>query len=129
MRPGLIDVLLSEIDKDPGALDVVAERLAPLVAARLSQTQPATTDRWLDTRQAAEYLGLTYNALRKYTAERTVPFEQDTPGGKCWFKCSDLDAWRRGQWRPFGSDDGSNGSHNTARNTRARTRLRPVNTG
>lgn len=108
----MVDVLLSELERDPGALEALAERLAPLVAVR-QPTEPQP-DGWIDTKAAAEYLGLTYNALRKHTAERTIPFEQDTPGGKCWFKRSELDAWRRGEYRDLGSVYGSTRSHRTA---------------
>lgn len=57
---------------------------------------PAVLDGWMTTAEAAVYLGLTVAALHRLTAARTVPFEQDVPGGKCWFKRSDLDDWRRG---------------------------------
>jgi hypothetical protein len=39
-------------------------------------------DGWMDTRQAAEYVALTVAALRRHTAARTIPFEQDARGGK-----------------------------------------------
>jgi excisionase family DNA binding protein len=51
----------------------------------------------MDTKQAAEYVGVTVAALHRHTAARTIPFEQDAPGGKCWFKRSELDDWRRGE--------------------------------
>jgi excisionase family DNA binding protein len=85
--------LIDSLDDD--ALEHLAERLGPrladLVAARLGRE-----DRWLSTREAAEYLGLSPNALHKLTAGREVPFAQDVAGGKCWFLRSELDAWRRG---------------------------------
>jgi excisionase family DNA binding protein len=88
----LADVLLAEFGSDPTALEALADRLAPLIAAR----QPTRAeDGWIDTRTAAEYLGLTRTSLHRLTAERAVPFEQDGPGAKCWFKRSELDAWRR----------------------------------
>jgi excisionase family DNA binding protein len=52
---------------------------------------------WLTTKQAADYLGLTTRAIHHYTAAQAIPFEQDTPGGKCWFLKSELDGWRRGE--------------------------------
>jgi excisionase family DNA binding protein len=76
----------------PGLVDLIAERAAALVTAQLGER---SDDRWLDTRGAAEYLGLTPNALHKLTAAREIPFSQDAPGGKCWFLRSELDAWRR----------------------------------
>lgn len=76
----------------PEFIDAVAER----VAALLGDQHAAQSDRWMSTKDAAVYLGLTPNALHKLTAARSIPFAQDTPGGKCWFLRSDLDAWRRG---------------------------------
>ena len=42
---------------------------------------------------------MTPNALHKLTGPGAIPFAQDTPGGKCWFLRSELDAWRRGDGR------------------------------
>jgi excisionase family DNA binding protein len=75
----------------PDELVELARRLAPYLPAPTTHLAP---DGWLTTKQAADYLGMTANALHKLTAARTIPFEQDAPGGKCWFRCSDLDAWR-----------------------------------
>ena len=72
----------------------LAELLAPYLSA---STAPAESDRWLSTREAAEYAGTTPNALHKAMAAREIHFEQDTPGGKAWFKRADIDAWRRGE--------------------------------
>ena len=77
----LIDLVLNELDDD--ALEQLAGMLAPWSARRVTATSPSI-DRWLDTRRAAEYLGITVNALHKQTAARSIPFEQDCPGGKCW---------------------------------------------
>lgn len=82
-------------------LDAVADRVAARLASRL---EPLVADRaqpagWMDSKAAAEYLGLSVNALRKLTSERSVPFSQDAPGGKCWFHASDLDEWRRANAR------------------------------
>jgi excisionase family DNA binding protein len=83
---------------DDAALERLVERLSPrlvdAVATRLGFR--GIDDRWLSTREAASYLGLTPNALHKLTAAREVPFSQDAPGGKCWFLKSELDQWRRG---------------------------------
>ncbi len=80
--------------------------LAEQVAARLANMNRAGTDEhpedgWLDTKHAASYLGLSVHALHKLTAARAVPFEQEGPGCRCWFKRSDLDAWVRAG-RPLG---------------------------
>jgi excisionase family DNA binding protein len=90
----LIDVVFNELDNE--ALD----HLAALLAPRLSQSFVSTTaqsDGWLGTQQAADYLGITRGSLHQLTAARAIPFEQQCAGGKCWFKRSELDAWRRGQ--------------------------------
>jgi excisionase family DNA binding protein len=79
-------------DLDPEDLRDLAERLAPYLPA------PTTTtgdDSWLTTAQAADYLGTTPNALHKLTASRSVPFTQDAPGGRCYFRRFDLDDWRQ----------------------------------
>ena len=78
---------------DDGALDVLAGRLAP----RLVPSEPTSaqrTDDWLDARRGAAYVGLSLNALHKLTAARTIPFHQDGPGCKLWFRRAELDAWR-----------------------------------
>lgn len=86
----LATVLLAELDD--AALDVLAERLAP----RLAGLAPAPAeDRWLTTAEAAAYIGRSITALHKSTAARAIPFSQDGPGARCYFRRSDLDAWMR----------------------------------
>ena len=80
---------------DDEALAELAIRLAPF----LPRSAPTDHDRWLSTRDAARYLSVTPNALHKLTAARAIPFEQDGPGARCWFRRSELDAWRRGELR------------------------------
>lgn len=81
---GLFDTLVAE----------VAERVAAAVVAQL--TMPTNKpDEWLDCRQAADYLGVHRDTLRKLAAERAVPAEQDGPGCKLFFRRADLDEWRR----------------------------------
>ncbi len=90
----LVAALVDALDDD--ALDVLAERLAPRLKARLAQTPNAEAgaDRWMTTTEAAVYLGMTPNAMHKLTAARALPFAQDGPGCRCYFKRSDLDRWR-----------------------------------
>jgi hypothetical protein len=78
---------------DDLALDELADRLAPKLAARLAAIEPPP-DEWLASSKAAAYLDLSVNALHKLTAARAIPFEQDGPGCKMWFRRSALDAWR-----------------------------------
>jgi excisionase family DNA binding protein len=77
------------------------ERLAELLAPRLvGQLQPAPAeDGWIDSKQAAAYLGITTSTLWKLTAALEIPFAQDKPGAKTWFKRSQLDQWREGAWK------------------------------
>jgi excisionase family DNA binding protein len=81
----LIDALIEEL----------ADRLATKLAAQLGVTSARGDDDWLDTRRAAEYLGVHRDTLRKLAAERAVPAEQDGPGCKLFFRRGDLDEWRR----------------------------------
>jgi hypothetical protein len=72
-------------------------RLAELLAPYLPQPVAADEERWMSSREAAEYAGTTLPSLHHAMAARAVHFEQDTPGGKAWFKRADIDAWRRGE--------------------------------
>lgn len=81
---------------DGPALDALADLLAPKLEWRLKSAATAD-DGWLDAKRAAEYVGMSVNALHKLTAERAIPFEQEGPGCKCWFKRSELDEWRCGR--------------------------------
>lgn len=88
----VIDPLASVGALDALLNDVVA-RVADAVVARL--TAPSNSgDEWLDTRAAAEYLGIHRDTLRKLAAERAVPSEQDGRGCKLFFQRAPLDAWR-----------------------------------
>lgn len=84
-------------------LDEFISQLAERVAARIAVQAPGSADgagEWLDSRHAAEYLGVHRDTLRKLAAERSIPSEQDGPGCKLYFRRSDLDAWRQGGGRP-----------------------------
>jgi hypothetical protein len=88
--PDLAAALVASLDGP--ALDALADLLAPKIERRL---KPAMVeDGWLDAKRAAEYAGLSVNALHKLTAERAIPFEQEGPGCKLWFRRSELDRWR-----------------------------------
>jgi hypothetical protein len=88
----LAHALLAELDED--TLDALADRLASRLARRLAS--PPAPDGWIDAKGAASYLSMSRHAVHKLTAARAIPFEQDAPRCKLWFKRSDLDAWRRG---------------------------------
>jgi len=81
-------------DLGPDDLADLARRLAPYLPA----PAPAPEDRWLTTREAADYLALLYSTLKKKMAAGEVPCERE--GGRCYFRRADLDRWRgRGQVR------------------------------
>jgi excisionase family DNA binding protein len=83
--------------------DELLEHLADLVAERLAVRlvpHAPTPDEWLDTRGAAEYLGVHRDTVRRLAAERAVPSEQEGVGCKLYFRRSDLDAWRCSDCRP-----------------------------
>ena len=86
--------LAAVIAGDEAGLRALAQLLAPYLP---SHERSADEDRWLCTREAAAYAGTTPGALHKAMAAREIHFEQDTPGGKGWFKRADIDAWRRGE--------------------------------
>ncbi len=90
----LAAAIIARLDDD--ALDALAERLAPRLEGLFGRSPVPTADpdRWLTTAEAADYLGMTPNALHKLTAARALPFAQDGPGCRCYFKRSDLDRWR-----------------------------------
>jgi hypothetical protein len=61
-----------------------------------SQLQPYLTvdDSWLNTREAASYAGCSIHALRHAARAGEVKFQQACPGGKTWFRRSEIDRWR-----------------------------------
>jgi excisionase family DNA binding protein len=83
---------------DHALLDLVVEQLADRVAAAvLARLEPAAAGvapEWMDSRAAADYLGLHRDTLRKLAAERAIPAEQDGRGCKLFFRRDDLDEWR-----------------------------------
>jgi len=71
------------------------DRLAELLEPRLRRLKaPTTGDGWLDAAAAAEYLGVSKHALHRLTSGRRVPFSQDAPGSRTYFKRAALDGWR-----------------------------------
>jgi excisionase family DNA binding protein len=78
----------------------LAERVAAAVVSRLGATQDQDAAEWLDSREAAAYLGVHRDTLRKLAAERAIATHQDGPGCKLFFRRSELDEWRRSGGRP-----------------------------
>jgi len=85
-------------------IDQLLGRLADLVVDRLMERTNATEapppDDWMDAREAAEYLGIHRDTLRKLAAGRAVPAHQDGPGCKLYFNRDELDEWRRSSRAP-----------------------------
>jgi hypothetical protein len=87
---------IATLDEVIARLDTVErelERVAELVPVR----------EWLDSKAAADYLGVTRRALYHYVADRGLVAYQDEPHGKLWFKRSVIDSWRSGS--PYVEDD------------------------
>lgn len=85
---------MARIDYTEPELKHLAEQLAPYL-----QIEPPDEDYWMQADKAAWYLGMTPKALRRRIERRTtdnnpIPAHQDMPGGKFWFKRSELDRWR-----------------------------------
>lgn len=72
----------------------LAELVADRVAALLVEPRPERNDDWLDTRHAAEYLGISRDSVRRLAAEGSIPTEQAGVGCKLYFRRSELDRWR-----------------------------------
>ena len=94
-RPSVPAALLG--DGNP-ILEQLLERVADLVAdrvvARLVAPRHASSDEWLDTRRAAEHLGIGRDSLRRLAAESAIPTEQAGTGCKLYFRRAELDEWR-----------------------------------
>ncbi len=81
--------------------DLAAERaLQKLTAQGLLADHAAMLDKWIGTREAADYLGLSVDEVHRLVAARRIPFQRDAPGHKCHFKRSELDEWRRNGGAP-----------------------------
>lgn len=76
-------------------IDRLVDRVAAAVVARLENDSVDRGDEWFDSRQAAEYLGLHRDTLRRLAAARAIPTEQDGRGCKLFFRRSALDEWRQ----------------------------------
>jgi excisionase family DNA binding protein len=96
-RSGALVDLNHEVEAS--LLDALLARLADLVAERLAARSPEAAEQnaeeWMDTRRAADYLGVHRDTIRKLAAERAIPTHQDGPGCKLYFRRDELDEWRR----------------------------------
>ena len=102
-RPGcLSDATDAEFLVLDALFDRLAARVAAVVLERLGHVSNDDPGEWLDSRTAAEYLGVHRDTLRKLAAERAIPVHQDGRGCKLFFRRADLDEWR---------DRGGRGAH------------------
>jgi excisionase family DNA binding protein len=83
------------IDIPTAFLDSLADAVAERVVGRL-EVESAKPD-WMDSKQAAGYLGITRSTLHKLTSAKQIPFAQKSEGGRLYFSPSELDAWRENQ--------------------------------
>ena len=90
---------LGDLGGDSAVVDLLVDRLveraAAAVVARLENDSADRRDEWFDSAQAADYLGLHRDTLRRLAAARAIPTEQDGRGCKLFFRRSALDEWRR----------------------------------
>jgi excisionase family DNA binding protein len=76
-------------------LDELATRIAHQIAARLSIAEEDSSDPWLDSRNAADYLGVSRTTVRRLGAEGSLNTEQAGANYKLYFRRSELNRWRR----------------------------------
>lgn len=81
------------------SLDALADAIAERIEARGSRRTEPQDDRWLDSGDAARYLGISRDAIHKLTSGRQLAFSQRIPGAPCFFRRRDLDAYREGFMR------------------------------
>lgn len=81
---------------DEEEMEAIAHALAPRMIREIEKwlEEGASQDRWMNSREAAEYLAIPPSTLRKLTASCAIPFAQESEGANCYFKRSDLDQWR-----------------------------------
>ena len=75
-------------------VDKLVARVAAAVVEHLGRASNDDAAEWLDSRSAAEYLGVHRDTLRKLAAERAIPVHQDGRGCKLFFRRTDLNEWR-----------------------------------
>lgn len=84
------------VQLDPFQLAELADLVADRLAVRLRDLAPVSApDRWMNTRQAAEYVGMHPSEVQRAAAVGAVPHEQDAPGCALRFRVTELDAWVR----------------------------------
>jgi excisionase family DNA binding protein len=85
----LAAALFAEIDED--TLAALADRLAPIVVARIRPTEPPTP--WLDVAAAAQHLACPRSRIYALVSARRIPHHKD--GSRLLFRREELDEWVR----------------------------------
>lgn len=85
------DGLTLRLDAD--ALDAIAERAAAIVLGRLREERNdgASWPEWMSVETAARYLDASPERVRKLAARGELPFSQEAPGCRVFFRRSELD--------------------------------------
>lgn len=83
------------------ALAALAERAAELALARLAQHEGRCSDwpEWMSVETAARYLDASEERVRKLKDRREIPYYQEGPGCRVFFRRSELDDWMCGARR------------------------------
>jgi excisionase family DNA binding protein len=72
-------------------VEAIAVRAAEIVVERL-QVESQAWPEWMGIETAARYLDCSVERLRKLQGRRQLPFHQEAPGCRVFFRRSDLDA-------------------------------------
>jgi excisionase family DNA binding protein len=83
-------------------IDRLAQRLAAAIVEQMASHPADPQESWLDSQEAAAYLGMHRDTLRRLAAARVLPAEQDGRGCKLHFRRAALDEWRRRGGAPTG---------------------------
>jgi excisionase family DNA binding protein len=72
-------------------VEAIALRAAQIVVERL-QVESQAWPEWMGIETAAKYLDVSVERVRKLQARRQLPFHQEGPGCRVFFRRSELDA-------------------------------------
>lgn len=87
---------MMELHLQEADVEAIAQRVANLLGD--GQAGDAQ-DRWMTSDEAATHLKVSPHTLRDLIARRAVPYSQERPGARLYFRSSDLDRWRADQGR------------------------------
>jgi excisionase family DNA binding protein len=74
-------------------LSMLAALLADLLHGHQHASVGVTSPEWMNVETAAAYLDCTPERLRKLIARREIPFHQEAPGCRIFFRRQELDEW------------------------------------